>query len=42
MSNNKKDKSNIFRKVLAIVLAVMTILGISATCIYAILQLVAK
>lgn len=42
MSKNKKDKSKIFGKILAAILAAMTILGISATCIYAIIQLVAK
>jgi len=42
MQKNKKDKSKILGKILAIILAVMTILGISATCIYAIIQMVAK
>lgn len=45
-NNNKEkkklDKSRIATKILAIILAAMTILSISATCIYAIVSLINK
>lgn len=40
MSKNKKDKSKILGKILAGILAVMTLLGVAATCIYAIIELI--
>ena len=40
MSNNKKEKSKIWAKILAAVLAGMTILSVLATCIFAIIELV--
>lgn len=41
MSSKKKvDKTKLFSKILAGVLAVLMILGIAATCIYAIISMV--
>ena len=42
MGKNKRDKSKILGKILAVILAAMTILGLSATCIFAVIQLVSK
>ena len=38
MANNKKDKSDIWRRILAGILAALTIISVSATCIYAIVR----
>lgn len=40
MSKNKMDKSKLFAKILAGVLAGLMVLSIAATCIYAIINLV--
>lgn len=40
MAKNKKDKSNLWVRILAGILAALTILSISATCIYAIINLI--
>ena len=40
MSKNKRDKSKILGKILAAILAGMTLLGVAATCIFAIIELV--